>query len=53
MLFHLYCHKSVGSDRIHQSVLKELAEVIAKHFPSFFSSPGQPGKSQMTGDLLM
>lgn len=30
LLLHLYCHKSMGPDRLHPRVLRELAGVIAE-----------------------
>lgn len=53
VLLDLDCHKSIGPDRIHLRVLRELVEVIAKLFSSFMSSPGQLGRSQIVGDLQM
>ena len=40
LLHHLDTHRSMGPDGIHPRVLRELAEVLTKPFPSFISSPG-------------
>lgn len=36
LLLHLECHKSMGPDRLHPRVLRELAEVIAKPLSTIY-----------------
>ncbi|KAM9590852.1 uncharacterized protein ACIBXB_005900 [Morphnus guianensis] len=53
LLRHLDTHKSMGPDGIHPREMKELAEGLPRHSPSFISSPGKQGRSQRTGGLPM
>jgi len=43
----------MGPDGIHPSVLRLLAEVIAKAVSISYQQSWSTGESQMTGDLLM
>ena len=51
LLLYLDCHEFQGPNGIHPRVLRELAEMIASHFPPPINSPGQPEQSQRTGGL--
>ncbi|KAK4827203.1 hypothetical protein QYF61_015231 [Mycteria americana] len=53
LLLHLDTHKSIGPHGIHSRVLRELAEVLTKPLSIFNSSPGSPGRSQLTGGEQM
>ena len=53
LLLHLDCHKSMGLNRLHPRVLRELAEVIAKPLSAIYQRSGYLERSQKTGDLLM
>lgn len=36
LLLHLECHKSIGPDRLHPRMLRDLAEVIAKPLSAIY-----------------
>lgn len=51
LLHHLDIHRSSRLDRIHPRLLRELTE--QSHFPSFVSTPGWLGRSQLPGGQQM
>jgi len=52
-LLHLDCHKSMGPDRLHPRVLRELAGVIANRSQPSTNAPRYLERSQRIGGLPM